>query len=124
VTLATSDGTGIAYACFTTCISNVAINAAIAGSDYVSVSMDVVFPTGASNGATQCVSITITHDSAVEGDETFTVSLTTSSLLATPGNAMATITIIGTKLFPTCYYLYYLLLKTADWEHNLLTDAE
>jgi hypothetical protein len=38
--------------------------------------MDVVFPAGTSNGAMQCVNITITDDSAVEGDETFTVSLT------------------------------------------------
>jgi hypothetical protein len=57
--------------------------------------MDVVFPTGASNGAMQCVSVTITDDSAVEGDETFTVTLTTSSPVAL-GNAMTAITIMDT----------------------------
>jgi hypothetical protein len=55
--------------------------------------MDVVFPTGTSNGAMQCVSVTITDNSVVEGDETFTVSLTTSSTVAL-GNAMTTITIM------------------------------
>jgi hypothetical protein len=61
----------------------------------IQLGLDVVFPTGASNGAMQCVSVTITDDSAVEGDETFTVSLTTSSPVAL-GNAMTTITIMDT----------------------------
>ena len=68
--------------------------AAIAGSDYVSVSMDVViFPAGTSNGGMQCIAVTIIDDSAMEGDETFTVTLTTSSPHVTLGNAVTTITI-------------------------------
>jgi hypothetical protein len=59
------------------------------------MSMDVVFPAGASNGAMQCISVTITDDSAVEGDETFTLSLTTSSPVAL-GNSMTAITIMDT----------------------------
>ena len=70
--------------------------AATSGSDYVSVTMDVVFPAGSSNGAMQCIDVSITDDSAVEGDETFTVALTTSSAIVTLGNALTTITITNT----------------------------
>ena len=41
--------------------------------------MDVVFPAGTSNGGMQCINVTIIVDSAMEGDETFTVILTTLS---------------------------------------------
>ena len=67
--------------------------AAIAGSDYVSVSMDVVFPAGTSNGDMQCIAVTIIDDREMEGDETFTVTLATSSSAVTLGNAVTTITI-------------------------------
>ncbi len=53
--------------------------------------MEVVFPSASSSGAMQCVDVSITDDSAVEGDETFTVSLTTSSPAVTLGNAVTTI---------------------------------
>ncbi len=98
VTLATSDGTGtygdnlpIAGPIV---IMPIVLIAAIAGSDYVSVSMMVVFPSANSSGAMQCVDVSITDDSAMEKDETFTVSLTTSS--PTLGNAETIITITDT----------------------------
>ena len=78
------------------------LSAAIAGSDYVSVSMDVVFPVGTSNGGMQCIDVTIIDDSEMEGDETFTVTLTTSSPV-TLGNAVTTITI--TDIDGECMYI-------------------
>ena len=41
--------------------------------------MDLVFTAGASNGTMQCLNITINTTRTVEEDETFTVTLTTSS---------------------------------------------
>ena len=94
VTLATSDGTGTMLKHSTIHFQCASFAAAIAGSDYVSVSMDVVFPAGTSNGDMQCIDVTIIDDSEMEGDETFTVALTTSSpVVMTLGNAVTTITI-------------------------------
>ena len=91
MTMATSDDTGTMLK-HSTVHSQCAYLAAIAESDYVSVSMDVVFPAGTSNGGMQCIDVTIIDDSEVEEDE-FTVTLTTSSPLVTLGNAVTTITI-------------------------------
>ena len=67
---------------------------ATAGSDYVSVSMELTFLTGSSDGAMQCLSVSITDDDdTLEGNETFTVLLTTTDLVAL-GGAMATINIM------------------------------
>ena len=41
--------------------------------------MNLVFTAGASNGTMQCLNITINITRTVEEDETFTVTLTTSS---------------------------------------------
>ena len=95
VTLATSDDAGTMLkhsAVHSQCES---LSSAIAGSDYMPVSMDVVFPVGTSNGGMQCINVTIIDDSTMEGDETFTVTLTTSSPVVTLGNAVTTITIDG-----------------------------
>lgn len=51
------------------------IPTATAGVDYGPVYVNVLFSAGTSSGATQCVNISITDDSAVEEDETFTVFL-------------------------------------------------
>ena len=56
------------------------------------MSMDVVFPAG-TNGGMLCIAVTIIDDSEMEGDETFTVTLTTSSPGVTLGNSNVTITI-------------------------------
>ena len=93
VTLTTSDDTGTMLKHSTIHSQCTTLSAAIAGSDYVSVSMDVVFPAGTSNGGVQCIDVTIMDDSEMEGDETFTVTLTTSSPAVTLGNAVTTITI-------------------------------
>ena len=93
VTLTTSDDTGTMLKHSTVRSQCESLSAAIAGSDYVSVSMDVVFPASTSNGDMQCIDVTIMDDSEMEGDETFTVALTTSSPVVTLGNAVTTITI-------------------------------
>ena len=63
----------------------------------MSVSKDVVFPAGTSNGSMQCINVTIIEDSAMEGDKAFTVSMNTSSPLVAIGNAVTSINIIGTQ---------------------------
>ena len=93
VTLATSDDTGTMLKHNTIHSQCASLSAAIAGSDYLSVSTDVVFSAGTSNGGMQCINVTIIDDSEIEGDETFTVTLTTSSPAVTLGNAVTTITI-------------------------------
>ena len=68
--------------------------AATAGTDYEAPSQQLLtFPAGTSTGVMSCVDVSITDDSAVEGDETFTVSLTSSSPIVTLGNDQVTITI-------------------------------
>ena len=52
--------------------------AATDGSDYLGVSMDLVFTAGTSS-TMKCLNITINTTRTVEEDETFTVTLTTSS---------------------------------------------
>ncbi len=50
---------------------------ATAALDYVSVSEDLTFPAGSGDGAVQCLCVSISNDCALEGEETFTVILTT-----------------------------------------------
>jgi large repetitive protein len=57
---------------------NVALSTAEA-SDFTQNTAQVSFISGASNGATQPINFTITNDRLLEGNETFTVSLTLSS---------------------------------------------
>ena len=70
--------------------------AATDGSDYLGVSMDLVFTAGASNGTMQCLDVAIYGDSLFEGNETFTVTLTLNqpSYTVVLGNNMTTITIL------------------------------
>ena len=68
--------------------------AALADSDYNSISSSMVFPAGSTDNATRCVGITVIDDSALEGDQTFTVTLTTSDPGVILGTNIATITII------------------------------
>ena len=67
---------------------------AVADMDYTNTSIDVSFAEGSMDGATQCINVFITDDMALEGDETFTVSLTvTATGDATVENTMTTVTI-------------------------------
>ena len=49
-----------------------------------------MFSVGSTDGATRCIMITILTDSTIEGDETFTVALTSM----TPGVMGNTVTIV------------------------------
>ena len=59
------------------------------------MTMDLVFTTGSTNNAMQCIDVTIITNSARNGDQTFTVTLTTANPLATVGNAVSSITLSG-----------------------------
>ena len=94
VTLATSDDTGmcvqhLALPCVNNCFPP-----ATDGSDYLGVSMDLVFTAGTSNGTMLCLNITINTTRTVEEDETFTVTLTTSSSVVELGNYVTTVVIM------------------------------
>ena len=66
------------------------------GSDYLGVSMDLVFTAGTSNGTMQCLNVTIIDASLVESNETFNVILITSNSVVELGNNLTTITITDT----------------------------
>ena len=70
--------------------------AAKTGSDYLGVSMDLVFTAGTSNGTMQCINVTIIDASLVESNETFAVTLTTSNSVVVLGNNLTTIIITDT----------------------------
>lgn len=50
---------------------------AIATYDYINISLNQTFATESTNGAANCVSISIVDDDALEGNETFAVELAT-----------------------------------------------
>ena len=54
---------------------------------------DAIFPISNGNGAMQCLSITVIEDTALEGEETFLVTLTTSNPVVMLGNTEAVVTI-------------------------------
>ena len=55
------------------------------------MTMDLVFTTGSTNNAMQCIDVTIITNSARNGDQTFTVTLNKTSPIAMLGNAVTTI---------------------------------
>ena len=55
--------------------------------------MDLIFPTSSGNNDTQCLNVTITDDTALEGAETFIVTLTTADTLVMLGDNETTVTI-------------------------------
>ncbi len=66
---------------------------AIDGSDYIRSSSEASFASGSTNNAVRCVGITILDDDALEGNQTSTVTLTTSDPDVTLGTDMTIITI-------------------------------
>lgn len=62
--------------------------------DYTSVSSDVVFMSGSTDGDTRCVDITIEDDEALEINETFTLALTSSDPNVMFGQDMTTVIIV------------------------------
>ena len=69
------------------------LSSAVEHSDYTSISSDIVFLSGSTNSTPECVNINITDDAALEGNQTFTVTLTTSDPDVLLGNDMTVITI-------------------------------
>lgn len=67
----------------------------MANSDYTSISSDEVFTSGPTDNATRCVDITLLPEDPLEGDQTFTVMLTTSDPDVMLGTSVTTITIIN-----------------------------
>ncbi len=62
-------------------------------SDYVFESSDLMFISGSADNATRCVDFSILDDVALEGNQTFTVTLATADLDVMLGNGMTTIVI-------------------------------
>ena len=81
VTIASSDGTGLA------------------GSDYTSVSQTVTFSSGSSSA--QNVTITVADDDLDEPNETFTVAISNPNAYATLGTSSDTVTITDNDATPT-----------------------
>ena len=63
-------------------------------SDYLGVSMDLVFTAGTSNGTMKCLNVIINTTRTVEEGETFIVALTTSSSVVELGNDVTTVVIM------------------------------
>ena len=66
---------------------------AMGGADYMSVSSDQIFAIGSTNGSIRCVAISILDDGALEGNQTFAVTLTSSESNVMLGISVVTITI-------------------------------
>ena len=62
-------------------------------SDYTSHSSTVAFPSGSTDNTPGCVNISITDDSALEGNEVFTVTLDTLDPDVLLGNNVTVITL-------------------------------
>jgi hypothetical protein len=69
----------------------------MAGKDYTSISEVEIFTSGSPDGASRCVDIPILDDGALEGEQTFTLTLTTSDPDVMLGNNVTTITIIDNE---------------------------
>lgn len=69
------------------------IVSAVATTDYTEAVMTLTFLQGSMNGAMECLDVTIANDTALEGDETFAVTLTTSDTDVMLGNNQTEVTI-------------------------------
>jgi hypothetical protein len=81
---------------------------AMAGTDFMATtSTSLDFAVGSMPGDTNCINVSVTEDSAQEGDETFSVALmlTTSDPNVVLGTDMTTITIIDNDSECVCVYV-------------------
>ena len=62
-------------------------------SDYTLTSTEITFPSGSTDSTSGCVNIDITDDAALERNQTFTVTLSTSDSDILLGNDMTVIII-------------------------------
>ena len=70
------------------------MNAAKNSSDYMGVSIDLIFTAGSMNGSMQCIDVAVHNTLTVEEDETFTVTLTALNSYVSLGNNVMTIVIM------------------------------
>ena len=70
---------------------------AVDGSDYTMISAPLQFPVNSDDSDMQCENITITDDTRFEGNETFTVTLTTSTPRVDLMNDKTNITVIDNE---------------------------
>ena len=61
--------------------------------DYEMVSLSLVFPVGARDGDRRCINVAVLNDTALEGSETFTVSLMATDANQPLGNDLTIVTI-------------------------------
>ena len=76
--------------------------------------LNVFFPSGSTNGNTDCINISIIDDDALEGDHSFTVSLNPPAApvtLTTPSSSPVTITDNDGKLLLKKMHLCWLFLN-------------
>ncbi len=66
---------------------------AIAGSDYISASSYMTYTSGSTDNAVRCITVSILEDAALEGNQTFTVMLSTSDPDVMLGISMTTVII-------------------------------
>ncbi len=64
------------------------------GFDYFGMSPIVIFTSGSSDNNTRCVEISILDDDALEGNQTFTMTLTTSDPDVLLGTDVTNITVV------------------------------
>ncbi len=67
--------------------------------------MVLTFSSGASDVSIECMNVSIREDDALETDETFSVTLTTSDDDVDVVNSMTTVTIRDNDSKLRCYYL-------------------
>ena len=92
-TLMTTDGTGKYKDCTLSITLIIVALSALDISDYLSGHFLVTFPTGSIDNDAQCVHISIINDTALEGDQTFTLSLSTTDSNVLLGTNLTTVTI-------------------------------
>ena len=89
------------------CSSYSANNSAVAPDDYIALTgVDVIFPSGSTDGALECVNITIVDDNTFEGPHSFSVEIIMASSPSVIGSpSSATINIEDDEgMFPLLLY--------------------
>ena len=66
----------------------------LSGFDFVMTTSDQTFISGSSNGSTRCLNVSIHEDNTLEGNQIFSVNLSTEDSNVVLGTAITVITII------------------------------
>lgn len=65
-----------------------------AGSDFMALSESLTFLSGETIGALRCVNVSIVDDEAIEDDEMFSITISSTGAVQALGNTTANITIL------------------------------